>query len=102
VAAGGAVGARWAGRFRIFRYEVRRWLDGVIPDVGEAVDVISSSDSNRGPLAVRQQTLQLARCQCGIHQCRGSADPRGTEEYNLGLGSRAFTALLSHHSAIGY
>jgi hypothetical protein len=38
VAAGGAVGAHWAGRFRIFRYEVRRWRDGVIPDVGEAVD----------------------------------------------------------------
>ena len=38
VAAGGAVGARWAGRFRIFRYEVRRWRDGVIPDVSEAVD----------------------------------------------------------------
>jgi hypothetical protein len=38
VAAGGSVGARWAGRFRIFRYEVRRWRDGVIPDVGEAVD----------------------------------------------------------------
>jgi hypothetical protein len=38
VAAGGAVGARWAGRFRIFRYEVRRWRDGVIPDLSEAVD----------------------------------------------------------------
>jgi hypothetical protein len=38
VAAGGAVGARWAGRFRIFRYEVRRWRDGAIPDVSEAVD----------------------------------------------------------------
>ena len=38
IAAGGAVGARWAGRFRIFRYEVRRWRDGVIPDVREAVD----------------------------------------------------------------
>jgi hypothetical protein len=34
----GSVGSRWAGRFRIFRYEVRRWRDGVIPDVGEAVD----------------------------------------------------------------
>ena len=34
----GAVGSRWAGRFRIFRYEVRRWRDGVIPDIGEAVD----------------------------------------------------------------
>jgi hypothetical protein len=38
VAAGGAVGAHWAGRLRIFRYEVRRWRDGVIPDVREAVD----------------------------------------------------------------
>ena len=38
VVAGGAVGAQWAGRFRIFRYEVRRWLDGVIPDIGERVD----------------------------------------------------------------
>jgi hypothetical protein len=34
----GPVGARWAGRFRIFRYEVRRWRDGVIPDLSEAVD----------------------------------------------------------------
>lgn len=34
----GPVGARWAGRFRIFRYEVRRWLNGVIPDVNEAVE----------------------------------------------------------------
>lgn len=34
----GSVGSRWVGRFRIFRYEVRRWRDGVIPDIGEAVD----------------------------------------------------------------
>jgi hypothetical protein len=34
----GPVGARAAGRFRLFRYEVRRWRDGAIPDVGEAVD----------------------------------------------------------------
>jgi hypothetical protein len=34
----GAVGSRWAGRFRIFRYEVRRWRGGVIPDVDEAVE----------------------------------------------------------------
>ncbi len=37
VVAEGAVGAPWAGRFRIFRYEVRRWRDGVIPDIAEAV-----------------------------------------------------------------
>ena len=38
VVAVGPVGARWAGRFRIFRYEIRRWRDGFIPDVAEAVD----------------------------------------------------------------
>jgi hypothetical protein len=34
----GPIGARWAGHFRIFRYELRRWREGVIADIGEAVD----------------------------------------------------------------
>jgi hypothetical protein len=38
VVAEGAVGARLAGRLRLFRYEVRCCRDGVIPDVAEAVD----------------------------------------------------------------
>ena len=38
VVAEGPVGIRWAGRLRIFRYEVRRRPDGVIPDVAEAVE----------------------------------------------------------------
>jgi hypothetical protein len=38
VVAEGAVGSRWAGRFRIFRYEIRVWRNGQIPDVDEAVD----------------------------------------------------------------
>jgi hypothetical protein len=38
VVAEGAVGTRAAGQFRLFRYEVRRWRDGVIPDSDEAVD----------------------------------------------------------------
>jgi hypothetical protein len=38
VVAEGTVGTRWAGRFRIFRYEIRLWLGGHIPDVAEAVD----------------------------------------------------------------
>jgi hypothetical protein len=37
VVAEGAVGSRLAGRLRIFRYENRRWLGGVIPDLDEAV-----------------------------------------------------------------
>ena len=38
VVAEGPVGIRWAGRFRIFRYEIRRWRDGRILDVEEAVE----------------------------------------------------------------
>jgi hypothetical protein len=38
VVAEGAVGSRRAGRFRLFRYELRRWRDGVISDVNEAVE----------------------------------------------------------------
>jgi hypothetical protein len=38
VVAEGAVGSRRAGRFRLFRYEVRCWLGGIIPDVDEAVE----------------------------------------------------------------
>jgi hypothetical protein len=38
VVAHGAVGARALGRLRLFRYEIRCWRGGVIPDVAEAVD----------------------------------------------------------------
>ena len=38
VIAEGAAGSRVAGRLRPFRYEVRCWRDGRIPDVREAVD----------------------------------------------------------------
>ena len=38
VVAEGPVGLAWLGRFRIFRYEVRCWRDGVIPDISEAVE----------------------------------------------------------------
>jgi len=37
VVATGAVGSRHAGRLRAFRYEVRCWPGGSIPDLGEAV-----------------------------------------------------------------
>lgn len=38
VVAEGPVGSRWAQPLRLFRYEIRRWPDGVIPDIGEAVE----------------------------------------------------------------
>lgn len=37
VVAEGPVGMRWLGRFRLFRYEIRRWRGGSIPDIGAAV-----------------------------------------------------------------
>jgi hypothetical protein len=38
VVAEAPVGARWAGRLRLFRYEVRCWRGGALPDLGYAVD----------------------------------------------------------------
>lgn len=38
VVAEGSVGSRRAGHLRLFRYEIRCWRDGRIPDVDEAVD----------------------------------------------------------------
>ena len=37
VAVEGPVGSHLLGRFRVFRYEVRCWPEGMIPDVAEAV-----------------------------------------------------------------
>jgi len=34
----GAVGGRALGRFRLFRYEIRSWREGIIPDIAEAVE----------------------------------------------------------------
>ena len=47
VVAQGPVGSRWAGRFRIFRYEIRLWRDGHIPDVAEAVDSPGDSPATK-------------------------------------------------------
>jgi hypothetical protein len=33
----GPVGVEWLGRFRLFRYEIRRWRGGSIPDLSHAV-----------------------------------------------------------------
>lgn len=48
----GAVGARWLGRWKLFRYEVRRWRNGVIPDALEAVE---------SPLRVSTDAAQARR-----------------------------------------
>jgi hypothetical protein len=55
----GAVGSRWAGRLRLFRYEVHCWRDGVIPDIGEAVEspqqLTGDADRARQLLALTAQ-----------------------------------------------
>jgi hypothetical protein len=57
VACEGAVGLPWLGRSRLFRYEVRCWRSGVIPDASEAVDSPRRLSAN----AVQaQQVLELA------------------------------------------
>jgi hypothetical protein len=57
VVAGGAVGSRLLGRLNVFRYEVRCWRDGRIPDVAEAVE--SPRELSTDP-AVAQRILDLA------------------------------------------
>jgi len=49
----GPVGSRWLGRFAAFRYEIRRWRAGVIPDIGQAV----ASPCRVGHDAVRARRL---------------------------------------------
>lgn len=52
----GPVGLRWLGRSRFFRYEVRAWRNGVIPDISEAVDSPQRVSSNQ---AQAEQVLAL-------------------------------------------
>jgi hypothetical protein len=56
VVAEGPVGSRRLSRFRTFRYEVRRWHGGTIPDLAEAVD--SPRQLTDDPL-VAQRVLDL-------------------------------------------
>jgi hypothetical protein len=58
VVAEGAVGSRWAGRWRIFRYEIRLWRGGHIPEVAEAVD---SPRRLAGEVDTARRVLEVAR-----------------------------------------
>jgi len=51
----GAVGVRWLGRFRLFRYEIRRWTSGVIPDQQYAHATLSATSES----ASARQLLDL-------------------------------------------
>lgn len=56
VVAGGAVGDRRLGRWRVFRYEVRRWPGGDIPDLAHAVDspVVVTTDASVAAAALER------------------------------------------------
>jgi hypothetical protein len=54
----GPVGARWLGRFRAFRYEIRCWPGGYIPDLEEAVG---------GPLRITDDPATVAAALAVIH-----------------------------------
>jgi hypothetical protein len=56
VVAEGPVGTKRAGRFRLFRYEIRRWRGGSIPDANEAV---SSPIRVASDLARAQKVIDL-------------------------------------------
>jgi len=53
VVAEGPVGLRLLGRARLFRYEIRRWRDGVVPDLAYAVEspVLVTTDADRAAAA---------------------------------------------------
>jgi hypothetical protein len=55
----GPVASRWLGRWRVFRYEVRRWRDGTIADANEAV--ASPQFLSDDPLQARR-LLELVGC----------------------------------------
>ena len=53
----GPVGARWLGRSRWFRYEVRLWQDGRIPDSAEAVASPMRASNSHTQVAMLLQVL---------------------------------------------
>jgi hypothetical protein len=65
VVAEGPVGARWAGRFRLFRYELRRWRGGVIPDISEAVDSPHRLAATFATRNASSSWYPKSRCWCG-------------------------------------
>jgi hypothetical protein len=61
----GPVGLPWLGRSRFFRHEVRRWRNGVIPDVSEAVASPRRLSANR---AKAQEVLELVPAFRTVHR----------------------------------
>ena len=93
VVAEGAVGVRAAGRFPLFRYEVRRWRDGTIPDVDEAVDsprrLSDNPECARRAARRRDVELELADLVANRAQrARFRVDPTATRRTSPRLAGR--------------
>jgi len=76
VVAEGPVGMRWLRRFRVFRYEIRRWRGGSIPDINQAIGIpvrsptMSRLQNGSSKLCRRYRrqygaVTNLARVRCG-------------------------------------
>jgi hypothetical protein len=93
VIAEGAVGARAAGRFRLFRYEIRCWQDGVIPDIAEAVESPRRLSDNPGQ---GRRLLEL------VHQV--PAPVWGRDELRAGemWNSNSLVSWLITHSGLDF
>ena len=70
----GAVGLPWLGRFRLFRYEVRCWRDGLVPDQAYAVD------SPREVVTDRVRTARLLQAVADFPTHTWGLDELGTGE----------------------
>jgi hypothetical protein len=87
----GAVGSRAAARLRLFRYEVRRWRDGVIPDLAEAVE--SPRRLTADPVAARRLLELVPRAPTPVW---GRDELRAGEMWN----SNALVSWLLERSGI--
>ena len=77
VAVEGPVFSRRLARFRVFRYEVRRWRNGVIADADEAV--ASPQLLSNDPLLARRLLDRTCGRFCPRRCCRCSARSGGGE-----------------------
>lgn len=70
----GPVGSRLLARFRAFRYEIRRWPDGVIADIAEAVE--SPRRVSNDPVVVRR----LLKLVASVPALRWGRDEVGVDD----------------------
>jgi hypothetical protein len=92
VVATGCVGSPLAGHLSVLRYEVRCWLDGVIPDIAQAVDSPQRLSDDED--AVRR-LLELAS--------QVPTPPWGRDEFGVGemWNSNSVISWLLERSGIG-